>query len=279
MSPLLSGITQDLLGSFRPLNILPASLTQRMIESVSVEFDERLRSLLKPIQVHPKARVAERLGWVVHNTLPISLLEDTDEDGLDEAIMTFYRENSDELQRDIETAARGYLVDQDSKETMNQILSAHEHGLYRLVPPAMAAEIERATRVQLRGKMVDRGLNIKKTILSKVDDLPISSFHDITSGTIQYETLDNHLYNQIDDEMGRSKFAENPIPNRHAIAHGLVSYSSEKSSLNSIFLTDFVFLMITEIKKEWISEVTELLKDHIQTVELQNQGDSSFPRE
>ena len=32
-----------------------------------------------------------------------------------------------------------------------------------------------------------------------------------------------------------------PIPTRHAVAHGLVSYSSQQSSLNAIFIADCVF--------------------------------------
>ena len=44
---------------------------------------------------------------------------------------------------------------------MSQILSAHEYGLYRLVPVAIMVEIERAVRVHLYGELVGRGLDIK----------------------------------------------------------------------------------------------------------------------
>ena len=123
---------------------------------------------------------------------------------------------------------------------MSQILSAHEYGLYRLVPVAIMVEIERAVRVHLYGELVGRGRDIKGKIVDEIGKLPISAFQDITSGIIQHETLENHLYEHIDDDGDRSQFAENPIPNRHAAVHGLVPYSTEKSSLNSIFLADFV---------------------------------------
>ena len=213
-----------------------------------------------PPLVNPKARVAEELGWVVHRTLPTTVLEDASEDNLDEAIMTHYKERWAEVRREIELATGGYLIDEDSKETMSQILSAHEYGLYRLVPVAIMVEIERAVRVHLYGELVGRHLDIKGKIVDEISELPISALQDITSVIVQHETLENHLYEHIDDDSDRSRFAENPIPNRHAAIHGLVPYSTEKSSLNSIFLADFVLQMITEIKKEKIAEVADILR-------------------
>ena len=165
-----------------------------------------------PLLVNPKARVAKELGWVVHRTLPTTVLEDASEDNLDEAIMTHYKERWAEVRREIELATSGYLIDEDSKETMSQILSAHEYGLYRLVPVAIVVEIERAVRVHLYGELVGRR-DIKGKIVDEIDELLISAFQDITSAIIQHETLENHLYEHIDDDGDRSQFAENPIPN------------------------------------------------------------------
>ena len=219
--------------------------------------------------------MAARLGWVVHRTLPTTVLEDADEENLDKAIATHYKENWAEVRIEIDQALSGYFVDQDSKETMDPALSAHEHGFYRLVPRAMVIEIERAARVQLHNRIVDRGLNIKEKILNGVDYLPLSSFEDLTADMIQYETLENDLYEQIWDENDRSQFTESPIPNRYAAVHGLVPYASEKSSLNSIFLADFVFRMITQIKRERITEAAEILKGYVVAAESREQEGSS----
>ena len=245
-SSAFSQITQGLARSFSLPNLFESP------------FTGLLRSL--PPLVNPKARVAEELGWVVHRTLPTTVLEDASEDNLDEAIMTYYKERWAEVRREIELATSGYLIDEDSKDTMSQILSAHEYGLYRLVPVAIMVEIERATRVHLYGELVGRHLDIKGKIVDEIGELPISAFQDITSGIIQHETLENHLYEHIDDNGDRSQFAENPIPNRHAAIHGLVPYSTEKSSLNSIFLADFVLQMITEMKREKIAEIADILR-------------------
>ena len=158
-SSVISGIGQELARSFRVPNLVRSNLSQRGLPSLSLGVNEALESLLAPILksippiVHPKARVAVKTGWVVHQTLPTSLLEEASEDNLDGAIMTHYQERWDEVRREIELATSGYLVDRDSKETMKQALKAHELGLYRLVPRAMMAEIERAARVQLREEL------------------------------------------------------------------------------------------------------------------------------
>ena len=248
-SSAFSQITQELARSFSLPNLVESPFT-RFLPSL-------------PPLVNPKARVAEELGWVVHRTLPTTLLEDASEDNLDEAIMTHYKERWAEVRREIELATSGYLISEDSKETMNQILSAHEYRLYRLVPVAIMVEIERAVRVHLYGELVGRHLDIKGKIVDEIGELPISAFQDTTSGIIQHETLESHLYEHIDDDGDRSQFAENPIPNRHAAIHGLIPYSTEKSSLNSIFLADFVFQMITAIKRAKIAEVVDILQDRM----------------
>ena len=265
----LASITQGLAENARALNLLSPSLIPEVLPRVSIGIFDALPLALDlilkpfPILVHPKAQLASELGWVVHHSLPIDLLDNVHDDDLDEAIMAHYRAKWSDFRRETELDTNEYLVDQDTKETVIQALQAHESGLYRLVSPTLMVEIERVTKVQLRGKIVDRGLNVKETILSEVDDLPMSSFHDLTSSTMQYETFEGHLYEQIDDENDRSRFADNPIPNRHAALHGRVPYSSEKSSLNSIFLMDFVLQTTTQAKRARIAEAADILKGYI----------------
>ena len=268
---LFGGITQQLSKTLAALDSSPMISTQPLFDFDSVfhgitsGFQQLLESVVLPFPslVHPKAQLAASLGWVVHHTLPAHVLEDVAEHDLDDAIMTHYEQRWVEVRAKIERDTNGYLVDQDSKDTMIQALSAHEHGLYRLVPRTLVAEIERAARTQLNNKIVGQGLDIKGMILGEVGDLPVSSFHDISLGAIQYETLKNHLYERINDENDRSQFAQSAIPNRHATVHGLIPYASEKSSLNSIFLTDFVFLAITQIKKKKIVAAARILQRYV----------------
>ena len=223
---LFGGITQQLSKTLAALDSSPIISTQPLFDSVfhgiASGFQQLLESVVLPFPslVHPKAQLAASLGWVVHHTLPAHVLEDVAEHDLDDAIMTHYEQRWVKVRAKIERDTNGYLVDQDSKDTMIQALSAHEHRLYRLVPCTLVAAIERAARTQLNKKIVGQGLDIKGMILGEVGDLPVSSFHDISLGAIQYETLKNHLYERINDENDRSQFAQSAIPNRHATVHG-----------------------------------------------------------
>ena len=276
-APPAIGIDQELAKTVRSLNLLTTNPLRGLIPNISLGFQDRLQTLLEPFirpfptLVSPQARLAMELGWVIHNTLPEHILDYESEETLDEAIMDYYRSEWHEVRREIEKRTRTYFIDQDSKETMKQALQAHESSLYRLVPRSLVIEIERATRIHLNERMVERGISIKNKIISGVNDLPISSLNGLSAGMIQYETLEGHLYEQIENESDRIDFEENSIPNRHAAVHGLVPYSTEKSSLNSIFLADFVFHVITEMKRDKVQEMSKIMKEYIQR-QRQNQS-------
>ena len=241
-------------------------LLDSLIPRWHVTLPNILETVIRPLPpvVSPGARLAVKLGWVVHNTLPQDVLNIEPEEQLDEAIMTYYTREWEMVKSEISARALSYLIDEDSKAVMLQALEAHGNGLYRLVPRSLIIEIERAVRVSLNNEIVDRRLRIKDKIIEGADDLPLSSLQELSSGMIQYETVENHLYEQIKDDEARLEFMDSPIPNRHAVVHGLVPYSSQKSSLNSIFLADFAFHLITEMKKEQLKEIVAILREYIQ---------------
>ena len=47
------------------------------------------------------------------------------------------------------------------------------------------------------------------------------------------------------NETNVERAKQRPIPTRHAVAHGLVAYSSQQSSLNAIFIADYVFSVVS----------------------------------
>ena len=69
--------------------------------------------------------MADELGWVVHHTLPTSLLNETSEEDLDAAILTFYKDEWQDVRKELEIDIQGYLISEDSKETMKQALQSH----------------------------------------------------------------------------------------------------------------------------------------------------------
>ena len=264
-SRVISGINVGLsnhLESIIPslLSTIQLNLTSNLLGTHKV-FESALTSILSPFPfTNPRVRVAEELGWVVHHTLPTSLLNETSEEDLDAAILTFYKDEWQDVRKELEIDIQGYLISEDSKETMKQALQGHEAGLYRLVPRAMLPEIEAVARDQMNENVSDK-INMREQIDS-FSEFPISWMRDLTSGMSGYRAVE-YLYKRISSEAERGEVAANPIPNRHAVAHGLVPYATEKTSLNSIFLADFVFYMITELKKNMIKKAAGILKTNM----------------
>jgi hypothetical protein len=63
-----------------------------------------------------------------------------------------------------------------------------------------------------------------------------------------FRRLTKHLYENVRTEPDRQRFAQDPVPNRHAAVHGLVIYSSMQNSLNTIFMADYIFQVISFLK-------------------------------
>ena len=65
-----------------------------------------------------------------------------------------------------------------------------------------------------------------------------------------FRRLSSHLYETVRDDDARQRFAGDPVPNRHAVVHGLVEYSSMQNSLNALFMTEFLFSTIIWLRDE-----------------------------
>ncbi len=93
---------------------LVGGITQNLARITTIFQDQlqlvNFQSILRPILFHPKARMAANLGWVVHHTLPTTLLDDAAEDDLDEAIMAHYKERWAEVRHKIELDTSKYLL-------------------------------------------------------------------------------------------------------------------------------------------------------------------------
>ena len=187
----------------------------------------------------------EDTGWFPHSTFPRDLLNSHGFDACSGGnILAYYRDNWTKVRQAIEKELSAYHVDRDAKEAVRQALIAHEEGLYRLVPTALFVEIERAVRVNLCDDEIGT-ISVKKRLVDMVGQLPLSALPDGILGFVGFSQLNHHLYENIRTVDARNRFLDASIPNRHAVIHGLVIYSSEKSSLNAIFVAMYVFRVLT----------------------------------
>ena len=182
-----------------------------------------------------------RTGWFPHSTFPTHLLSyGYDDEEFDKAVLTHYRTNWPMVRRKIEDELSLCHVDDNAKESLRQALTAHENGLYRIVPPSLFSFIEGAVRVCLYDNRVGN-FSVKHQLASELGSLPATVLPYGALGVVAYSQLSQHLYESIQTNSARERFLLAPLPNRHATVHGLVVYSSEKSSLNTIFVAIYVF--------------------------------------
>ena len=217
--------------------LLTSTVGRRLFETLA-PFEERFRF--------------EEVGWFPHSTFPRHLWNwNGDETYSDEMILTHYRKNWSRVSHVIRNELASCDVDFDAKEAIRQALIAHENGLYQLVPPALFAAIEGAVRVCLNDDRVG-SISVKDQLLKRVGRLPLFVLPDGTLAIVGFAQLSHHLYENIYTDDVRERFLEASIPNRHAAIHGLVIYSSEKSSLNAIFVAMYVFQILTVLKHRYL---------------------------
>ena len=92
-------------------------------------------------------------------------------------------------------------------------------------------------------RMVGAGLRSKRLLkkLTGTGDLADYAFRE-RFGYVLFGRLVKHVY----QSGRREKFERDPVPNRQAAIHGLVSYSTHKHSMNMLILTDYIFQILPQ---------------------------------
>jgi hypothetical protein len=63
-----------------------------------------------------------------------------------------------------------------------------------------------------------------------------------------YQRLAEHCYERVKTADAVAACVADPVPNRHAAIHGLVSYTSHLNSLNMLIMADFIFYVVHRIE-------------------------------
>ena len=64
----------------------------------------------------------------------------------------------------------------------------------------------------------------------------------------QFEQMAHHLYKSTFTRDKLAALTNDPVPNRHAALHGLISYRTMKTSLNALIVTEFMFRIVPLVK-------------------------------
>ena len=227
-------------------------------------MERRLTSLAPIAQAIARALTrldtAENLlekGWVPNHTTPFDLVAKCGDDGarLQTSLLDYYTDNWAEVRTQLESRIPSDGIDDEAKATFREALDNHEAGRYRSVSRVLFPELDRVFRAELcdgragqisfnkfvgelTGKNANLGLG--DFLISGIQDMVL--FDYLTKGG---KSAGPGLAVDVRNEANVERAKRSPIPTRHAVVHGLVAYSSPQSSLNAIFIADYVFSVLS----------------------------------
>ena len=193
----------------------------------------------------------EASGWLPHRSSPFHLIRSNGDeaDTLNEAVHAYYQEQWENVREDFAAGISSCDIDDEAKQTFAEALAAHSAGLYRCAPRLLYPEIERVARLEIHGGALDK-MASQDRLRQLVGELcPADMASTGVPGLRFYRALTEHLYAHMKDADAVTLAASNPVPNRHAALHGIVSYRSERSSLNAIIVADYLFQAISVLKR------------------------------
>lgn len=198
-----------------------------------------------------RAQALDEAGWLPHVSTPLARVEECggDSEAIHTVLSAFYEEHWLDVRQGIESRLIAWQIDEEAKETFREALTAHEAGLYRSVCRLLFPEIERVVRKELHDDSMDRITN-QKALREVAARLPVSVMEP--GGILGMKLVDrfsNHVYEDTPDEEARQRLAGDPVPNRHAVVHGLVVYATMQNSLNTIFIADYVLQLVSVLKE------------------------------
>ncbi|MGI4880725.1 MAG: hypothetical protein ACRYG4_24945 [Janthinobacterium lividum] len=237
-------------------------------------WNRSIAEILRPLQdvfvrieaEGQKARLVSSCGWLPHETMPFNEIDiaQASPEEVDALVEAHYRHNWASIENTIAHSVDGYDIDDEAKATYREALTAHGLGLFRVSPRLLFPEIERVVSVELYGGEHEavpatggrkRPITSMKELREEIQQMPAGDVLAYAFATELMERLDAHLYEHVGDDPGNlARFASDPVPNRHAALHGLVTYRSRKTSLNALIMADFIFHIVSRMKRQIVQE-------------------------
>lgn len=210
------------------------------------------RSLFEDIaRAGDECRRIEAAGWLPHYTTPFDKISACGEhpSAIDAVLEAHYRNEWPNVQSAFLERLDRYELGEEAKATFRQVLEGHGHGLYRLTARSLFPEVERVAREELHDgtlRPITSQIELKKLAghLTPRDTEP----HGMYALTL-FQKFFDHLYEHTRTPDDLAAIAADPVPNRHASLHGLLSYETARCSMNAIIMVDFIFQVICAVKR------------------------------
>lgn len=249
----LAGLRADRLFWQRDLKPIftPSALGLTPLFESFRKSSEMLRPLIRELFRHDaEAKRIEAAGWLPHPTAPFEALADPDlaDEAVAALLSAHYVEGWPTVRAALQAALAGYAIDDLAKSALEEAFDNHEAGRYRSVVALVFNEIERVARVELHGGGVGRMASLPR--LRELAGETRPGDHALGGGAALrlFRRLADHFYCQVNTGDDVARLAADPVPNRHAAAHGLVVYDTVQNSLNMLIMADYVFQVISLAK-------------------------------
>lgn len=200
-----------------------------------------------------RSALVEDTGWLPHATTPFDRIDVDAQDASEVGalIAGHYVERWEDVAATFRESLARYDIDAEAKATFDEAPRAHGVGLFRAVPRLLFPEIERVASVEFYGGKheIPRenrkgmvGITSLPGVRRHASQLPSGDVLAYDFGMDLFRKMEAHLYEKVGEEAERiAAVAADPLPNRHAALHGIVSYTTAQNSINMLIMTDFVF--------------------------------------
>lgn len=252
-------------------NALGNALSAAFKQVQALDFQRIFSAFDWLIEEGRKAAMVEKSGWLPHQTTPFNLLaiEDMEDDKVGDLIAEYYATEWPAVEQAFLTQLADYDLDEEAKETMHEALLAHRHGMFRVAPRLLFPEIERVcsdaffdgkrtiTVPTKKGKQSRLPITRLKEVWEMVRELPAGDLAAYEYSWQLFRKVEDHLYDEVgDDDAAREKYRADPVPNRHGALHGIICYKTQQTSLNTIIMADFIFHLVSQLKKYAVEDTT-----------------------
>lgn len=193
----------------------------------------------------------DRSGWLPHHTTPFHLLDPAETDPVvsGKIVSDYYEAEWPVVEAAFRLRLEEHGFDAETLATFNEALIAHRHRLYRTTARTLFPDIERKARDVLSASGVETNSGLWG-LRKAVESLGMENF--TRAGVVSpklYRMFARHLYSNVKTAARLTEVAGDPVPNRHAALHGLVVYTSGKSSLNALIMSEYVHLSILAVAR------------------------------
>jgi len=223
---------------------------KELIDSVRAWWDEHKDSISTFVEWaatnYPRAKLLEEAGWLPHYTTP-ELDPSMEVEAADEAISRYYQEAWPAVEDAFLRRLASWRIDDEAKACFEEALAAHRSGLYRVAPRLLFPEIERLARTEL-GSLLEVTAS-QRQFRHAASEMGSENFVRTGILTLRlFGAFSNRIYAKVETNAELESVRADPVPNRHAVVHGLAVYNTQKSSLNALIIAEFVLLTVDAVK-------------------------------